>query len=221
MMKKLLRNIAKNKFEVIFFTGLACLLIVSIVFANVTETTSNNIEPHTEIPINDNNVIDDNNGNTPVVQEVEEIKTPIDANLDYQVVRKFYEQGDTKENIAKSLIKYENTFRTSNGVSYGLKNGEYFDVLSSISGKVVDVANSPMYGKYVVIASGDSIKTYYYGLSDISVTVGSTISQGQVLGKAGTSTVDQETGIHVYFKITKDGKYLNPEKVIGSKIDNI
>jgi stage II sporulation protein Q len=146
---------------------------------------------------------------------------PLDSSSDYVIVRTFYEKDDTKENQLNSLIKYENSYRTSLGTSYALKSGDYFNVVASITGIVSEVSTSPLFGNYVVITSDDNIKMYYYGLSEIEVTKGNTINQGETIGKSGTTVIDSETGIHVYFQITKDGKYLNPEKVIGLKVTEL
>ena len=218
-MKNWIKKIGQNKFQFFFFVGIVGLLVMAIVVASVNNNTS------TESPSdNPGNVItpDPNPDDEEVITTATEfVSMPFDATLTYKVVRKFYEKDASKEDQAKALIKYENSYRTSNGTSYALDSGEYFDVIASISGKVIEVAKSPLFGNYVVVQTDDDIKTYYYGLSEVTVTKGTDVKQGEKLGIAGTSTVDQETGIHVYFQISKSGKFLNPEKVIGSKVTEI
>ncbi len=218
-MKNWIKKIGQNKFQFFFFVGIVGLLVMAIVVASVNNNTP------TESPSdNPGNVItpDPNPDDEEVITTATEfVSMPFDATLTYKVVRKFYEKDASKEDQAKALIKYENSYRTSNGTSYALDSGEYFDVIASISGKVIEVAKSPLFGNYVVVQTDDDIKTYYYGLSEVTVTKGTDVKQGEKLGIAGTSTVDQETGIHVYFQISKSGKFLNPEKVIGSKVTEI
>lgn len=218
-MKNWIKKIGQNKFQFFFFVGIVGLLVMAIVVASVNDNTP------TESPSdNSGNVItpDPNPDDEEVITTATEfVSMPFDATLTYKVVRKFYEKDASKEDQAKALIKYENSYRTSNGTSYALDSGEYFDVIASISGKVIEVAKSPLFGNYVVVQTDDDIKTYYYGLSEVTVTKGTDVKQGEKLGIAGTSTVDQETGIHVYFQISKSGKFLNPEKVIGSKVTEI
>ena len=67
----------------------------------------------------------------------------------------------------------------------------------------------------------NKIKTYYYGLSEVCVTVGAVINQGDKIGVSGTTEIDSESGVHVFVKVTKDDTCLNPEKVIGKKISEI
>ena len=131
------------------------------------------------------------------------------------------EKDSSIEDQTKSLIKYQNSYRTSLGTSYALESGEYFDVIAAVSGTVTEVSSNPLFGNYVVISSDDDIKTYYYGLSEVAVEKGTKVLQGVKLGVSGSTTVDQETGIHVYFQISKAGKFLNPEKVIGTKTTEI
>ena len=87
----------------------------------------------------------------------ETLKLPFDEKLDYVVVRKFYDKNDTKENQLKALIKYGNSYRTSNGTSFAKKDNTSFDVLATLSGKVIEIKDSPLYGSYVVLEHNDKI----------------------------------------------------------------
>ena len=90
-----------------------------------------------------------------------------------------------------------------------------------MSGKVAEIKESPLYGNYVVVEHENNIKTYYYGLSDVTVTVGATIAQGDKIGTSGFMTIDKEAGNHVFVEISKDGTRLNIETLIGKKISEI
>lgn len=216
-MKNWIKKIGQNKFQFFFFVGIVGLLVMAIVVASLNENTPVD-KPSGDI----NNVTpsDPDDGEV-ITLATEFVSMPFDATLSYKVVRKFYEKDASREDQTKALIKYENSYRTSNGTSYALDNGDYFDVIASLSGKVIETAKSPLFGNYVVILTDDDIKTYYYGLNEVMVSKGTEVKQGEKIGVSGTSTVDQETGVHVYFQIAKAGKYLNPEKVIGTKVTDI
>lgn len=219
-MKKWIKKIGQNKFQFFFFVGLVCLLVLSIVIANASTNR------HEDLPKPSDEINDKTPGNSDTEDPVgtvapEFVTLPLDPTKDYKIVRKFYEKDGSKEDQAESLIKYDNTFRTSLGTSYALKDGGYFDVTASITGTVSEVSSSPLFGNYVVITSDNDLKTYYYGLSEVCISKGSEVKQGEKLGIAGTTSVDQETGVHVYFQIQKAGKFLNPEKIIGSKVTEI
>ena len=73
----------------------------------------------------------------------------------------------------------------------------------------------------IFIEHKDNVKTCYYGLSEVVVSVGSKVNQGDKLGVSGTTEIDSEAGNHVYFQILKNNKNLNPEKQIGKKITDL
>ena len=73
-------------------------------------------------------------------------------------------------------------------------------------------------GSFTITVTAESGET---ASAKVTVEKGAKVLQGVKLGVSGTTTVDQETGIHVYFQISKSGKFLNPEKVIGTKTTEI
>ena len=217
-MKNWIKKINENKFQFFFFIGILAFLFVSLIIIGAT-----NNDPVDEPPINEE-------PNTPVIPDKEEptitdtvelVILPLDNKKDFTIVRKFYERNGTKEEQELSLIKYGSSYRTSVGTSYALKDNSSFDVLAALSGTVVEVKENPLYGNYVVIEHKDNVKTCYYGLSEVVVSVGSKVNQGDKLGVSGTTEIDSEAGNHVYFQILKNNKNLNPEKQIGKKITDL
>ena len=215
-MKNWIKKIGQNKFQFIFFVGIVFLMLVAIVIGSTTGKTP--VETPNDTTVTPDVTPDDEGV---VNTSLEFVSMPFDATLEYEVVRKFYEKDASIEDQTKSLIKYLNSYRTSTGTSYALLSGEHFDVISSIAGTVTEVSSSPLFGNYVVVSNDDEVKTFYYGLSEVCVEKGTKVLQGVKLGVAGTSTVDAETGVHVYFQISKSGKFLNPEKVIGTKTSEL
>lgn len=219
-MKNLIQKIGQNKFQFFFSVGLATLLLVSLVVAR-------NIGKVEETPVDPPIVEDEpdiqepsDTGNVDVKPE-EVFKLPFSEDMEYSVVRKFYDKSASTQDQELSLIKYNNSYRTSNGTSFAQKDNKIFDVTCSLSGKVLEIKESPLYGKYVVLEHDNDVKTYYYGLSDVCVSVGSTLNQGDKLGSSGTTEIDTAAGIHVFMKVTKKDTCLNPEKLIGKKISEI
>lgn len=214
-MKKLFKKIGENKFQFFFFLGLIGLLVFAFVVSATPKTDKPADEPKEEVqtPPEDDPIVE--------VKPEEVIKLPFDDTMEFVVVRKFYEKDGTKEEQQLSLIKYQNSYRTSVGTSYAKKDNTAFDVLSVLSGKVVEVKESPLYENYVVVEHNDGFKTYYYGLSEVTVTVGSTVNQSDKIGVSGNTEIDAETGNHVYVKMVKSGEHYNPEKLIGKKVSEI
>lgn len=69
------------------------------------------------------------------------------------------------------------------------------------------------YGNVLIISHGYGYKTVYAHNSKNLIKVGSEVKKGQVIAKIGTSGT--ATGPHVHFEIHKDGKIINPLKVIS------
>ena len=67
------------------------------------------------------------------------------------------------------------------------------------------------YGNYVVVDHGDGMKTLYAHLRDIYVSVGDTVSAGQMVGWMGnTGHVYGRTGLHLHFEVRLGKEKVNP-----------
>lgn len=219
-MKKIMKKIGQNKFQFFFFVGVLSFVLIALVIAVTTTPTTG--ETPSDDPIIDNNPSDNPVDTTPTITDIEEVFTiPLSNELEYKVTRKFYEKDASLSDQELALIKYGTTFRTSDGTSYALTNNGDFDVLASFSGKVVEIKEHPLYSHYVVIEHDNDLKTYYYGLSEVCVSVGAEVNQNSKIGVSGTTEMDSEAGNHVYLKVEKAGKKINPEKIVGKKISEI
>lgn len=99
--------------------------------------------------------------------------------------------------------------RHHDGVDLAMPEGT--EVLASASGEVTYVSTDPQafqncgacisYGAYIIIKHDDDYTTKYAHLSEILVSAGDTISQGQIIGKSGNS--GGSTGPHLHFEINE------------------
>ena len=217
-MKDWKKVIRENRFQFFFFIAMFALLVVTLFVSAsidpVEETPEIPDDPSTDV------LPEEPDGSDVVDIVVESFIKPIKEN-DSVIVRKFFEKDDTKENQQKSLIKFNNTYRTSQGTSYAKADGSSFDVVAAMSGKVVQVKQSPVFGYSVAIEHENNITTYYVGLSEVSVKKDSLVSQGDKIGVSGHTEYDKEAKNHVYFQVKKYQEYLNPEKVIGKKTSEL
>lgn len=71
------------------------------------------------------------------------------------------------------------------------------------------------YGNYVMIEHSDGTITLYGHMYEGSITVrsGEQVSQGQVIGKMGSS--GRSTGAHLHFEVRSNGKQVNPLNFIS------
>jgi len=82
-------------------------------------------------------------------------------------------------------------------------------IVATDGGTVVTVGNDPAgYGIYVVIYHSGGRSTLYAHMNAAAVSPGQTVTQGQVIGYAGSSGVS--TGPHLHFEIAVDGALHDP-----------
>lgn len=83
------------------------------------------------------------------------------------------------------------------------------------SGGTVIVAGWPDnygYGNRVVVDHGNGYQTLYAHLSNIYVSIGQQVSQGQSVGQMGTT--GRSTGVHLHFEIRYKGIAVNPLAIL-------
>ena len=97
-------------------------------------------------------------------------------------------------------------YKTHSGVDIGAAYGS--NVLAADTGTVVTATYSSSYGYYVVLNHGGGNTTLYAHMSKIKVSVGETVTQGQVIGLVGSTGVS--TGPHLHYEIRINGNRVNP-----------
>lgn len=98
--------------------------------------------------------------------------------------------------------------RMHSGVDIDCANGA--PVGSSASGTVSYAAWSGGYGNFVMVDHGDGLATAYAHLSRILVSQGQSVSQGQEVGKVGSTGMS--TGPHLHFEVRVNGQPVDPMK---------
>ena len=93
-------------------------------------------------------------------------------------------------------------------------------IYASAAGEVVISGSYPdWYGNYVVIKHSDGLYTGYAHQSQLRVSVGDTVNQGQQIGNMGTT--GPSTGPHLHFQFFKNGPwpsnsdFINPREYIN------
>lgn len=103
----------------------------------------------------------------------------------------------------KSISRWANLDPTSPGYHRGVDIAAPYGtpIYAADSGTVVEVVNMhPSWGNYVKIDHGNGYKTLYAHMSSFAVSLGDTVSQGQVIGYVG-STGDS-TGNHCHLEMS-------------------
>ena len=222
-MKKLANLFSKEKVQKVLFVGLIVLVFGVFLFSLVMSDNNNehndpnndNIQ-NNENNNNNNNEDEGNENNPPEVQPKEKYTAPIKAE-DASVFRKFYSLEDDEATQEMSLIQYGSKYFMSKGVTYHNENNQTFDVLASLSGTVESITESSAYGNTIIIDHGDGVKTEYVGVSNVKVTEGAEVKQGDVIAVSGTAEYDVAAGNHLHFKVSIDDKYYDPLKLFDTE----
>jgi len=82
-------------------------------------------------------------------------------------------------------------------------------VFACADGTVENIYEDHLYGTTVLLSHADGYKTYYSSLSEVSVTIGQAVEQGQEIAHMGQTAAIEE-GIHLHFAMEKDGKFIDP-----------
>ena len=109
----------------------------------------------------------------------------------------------------------------SKGMSYSKPDNSVFDVTAIYEGVVTEVVDDELYGVTVTIKHSDEVESIYSSLTDVSLKVNDTVSQGEVIGKASTSVEDVEAGVHVHLEVLVNGNYVNPAMVYGKELTDL
>ncbi|EON74034.1 peptidoglycan DD-metalloendopeptidase family protein [Lysinibacillus sphaericus] len=155
----------------------------------------------------------------PVVEtnaRTETMKYPFkETNLSkVQVSQEFYELEANEESRENALMVFNQTFTTSSGISLSM-NGEEFEVVAALSGKVLEVKLDAFTGNKIVLEHSNGKQTQYSSVKDIAVKEGDEVTQGQVLGKATDNEWNQAAGVHMHFEVLENGKFINPKKLLA------
>lgn len=96
--------------------------------------------------------------------------------------------------------------RYHEGIDIGVGTGT--SVRASRSGRVTEAGWDGGYGKMVMISHGGGLSTVYAHLSEVDVSVGEQVDQGQVIGLSGNT--GNSTGPHLHFEVRVNGTQKNP-----------
>ena len=104
-------------------------------------------------------------------------------------------------------------YRAHLGVDFAAPTGRR--VNATADGKIIHKGRKGGYGKTVMIRHKNGLKSLYAHLNSFNskIRVGSYVKQGQFIGRVGST--GRSTGPHLHFGLYKNGRAVNPQKVIS------
>ena len=104
------------------------------------------------------------------------------------------------------------SIRSSAHTGLDIANSTGTPIKAAASGTVVFAGTKGSYGRMVIISHGNGVQTYYGHCSSLDVSVGQTVSQGQVIAKMGSTGITK--GSHLHLEIRVNVSALNPQKYL-------
>ena len=118
------------------------------------------------------------------------------------------------------MVEQGNTFQGNTGLDLGRADGQPFDVLAVLSGKVTRVQDQPTNGTVVEITHGDGLVSVYQSLDSVAVKQGDEVKQGTVIAKAGRNDLQKDLGVHLHFALLKNEENVNPNSLLPATAAN-
>ncbi|MBP1992612.1 M23 family metallopeptidase [Paenibacillus eucommiae] len=152
-----------------------------------------------------------------VQAQPETMQRPFEDHTEVLVSLPFYDSNATNEVRQAAMIEYGDTLTPHVGVDFKKNDGEAFDVLAALSGKVTAVEQNPVVGYLVEITHSNGLVTVYQSLSDVTVAKDAEVKQGDIIAKAGRNELEKGEGVHLHFEVRQgiDGAAINPETLLG------
>ena len=126
--------------------------------------------------------------------------------------------GEMVYGYAMETLSYNETtrdWRVHDGLDIAAAAGT--EVVAAADGEVYTIYEDDVMGTTVVIRHLNGYTTKYSSLSeDLSVSVGDSVTMGQVIGTVGcTALVETTLGDHVHFSVTYQDKPMDPTEFLN------
>ena len=144
----------------------------------------------------------------PVVSVEETLRKPF-TDETVTISKGYYNYQVKDEEQTNSILYYENTYIQNTGINY--QSEQSFDVVSVLSGEVIEVEEKELLGKSVTIRHDNELISVYQSLNEVTVTKGDKVVTGQVIGKSGTCSFVKDSKNSLHFELYVNGNIVNPE----------
>ena len=197
------------KYQYVFILVGALFILPLLLLTNVVT----NLEQSTTEP---DYVLDEvTESSLPVVNTTKRIINPyIDSSV--TIGKDFYDYQAEEKSQINSIIKHENTYLQNSGIDYVSENT--FEIVAILDGTVTEITEDELTGKSLEIKHDNGYTSVYKSLSEIAVQKGDKVSQGQTLGKSGTTEIDKDLGNHLHFEMHENGGAVNPENYLNKEV---
>ncbi len=154
----------------------------------------------------------------PMISIEEETVLKPYTNETVTISKNYYDYQASEEEQTNSILYHENTYIQNTGVNYQSENT--FDVISILSGEVIEVEEKELLGKSVTIRHDNELISVYQSLSNITVKKGEKVTTGQVIGKSGSCDLIKDSKNNLHFELYVNGTIADPENYYNKKLSD-
>ncbi|GGJ91724.1 stage II sporulation protein Q [Lentibacillus kapialis] len=194
-------------FPAVYLTIAALLLSMVVWYQNLGNQIDESQEENTE----EYSPVEHGEEAQPVMDQQEVVQKPVESMDQAEIVTKYYDYNAEQEAQENAIVVFNDRYYQSTGIDIASADGETFDVLASLSGKVTEIKEDPLLGNVVTLKHENDVTTHYASLGDVKVSADQKVKQGETLGSAGKNLFGKDNGTHLHFEIRKDGNAVNPE----------
>lgn len=97
------------------------------------------------------------------------------------------------------------------GVDIAVPSDSY--ILAAGAGEVVEAAEHPVYGRFVLLDHGDGLRSLYGHASELVVERGRRVRRGEVIALSGST--GRSTAPHLHFEILHGGRPIDPLSMVA------
>ena len=195
-----------------------CMLLISLIFYSgyqvwkMVEEENNNYFPVNYVDRSSKEHI------TATIAETTSIIKPyVDENV--KIAIPYYNINESDTNQQNALIYYENIYMPSTGILY--TSDKEFNVVAVLDGTVKDIKEDPIMGKIVEIEHNKKLVTIYQSLGSVNVSVGQSITQGEIIGLSSHNKIIDSSKYALNFEVYKDSNLINPEEFYNMTIESL
>ncbi len=136
------------------------------------------------------------------------------------ISKNYYEKDKSEDEQQKSLIYYENIYMQNTGILYS--SDEEFNVISVTKGVVKNIKEDELLGFIVEIENEElGLTSIYKSVSNISVKIGDSVEQGQIIATSGNNALSEEKDNCLHFETLLKGVRTNPLTLYDVDLNSI
>ena len=205
---KFLYFIRKNAFYLLLgFCVIAIGLSVTLVLT-LQKDKANQIENPPIIDSSNGDLNEGGNQDAPTVEPTPEEK-PVETKIVFCMP---VNEGSIIKDYSETMVFNSTLNKYSSHLAIDFSAPVGSEVVCVYDGIVESVTTNYLTGATITVDHGNGLKTVYNSLVDGSmVSVGQSLTKGQVIGEVGTSNLQEfNEGAHLHFEVSVNGQAIDP-----------